>query len=77
MGGALLQGWLARGLGPVIVVEPKPVARLKKLKGVRFVDAIEDDSSGPCARLRRRAEAADPENRSGATARPSPHAARR
>lgn len=41
MGGAMLRGWLARGLGPVIVVEPKPDRRLKKPKGVRFVPEIE------------------------------------
>jgi pyrroline-5-carboxylate reductase len=42
MGGAMLRGWLARGLAPVIAVEPKPDARLRKLKGVRFVSTIED-----------------------------------
>ena len=31
MGGALLKGWLARGIGPVTVVEPKPSADLKNL----------------------------------------------
>lgn len=42
----MLRGWLARGLGPVIAVEPKPDARLKKLKGVRFVAEIEAIPSG-------------------------------
>ncbi len=37
----MLFGWLAQGLAPVIAVEPKPDARLKKLKGVRFVAEIE------------------------------------
>jgi pyrroline-5-carboxylate reductase len=31
MGTALLRGWLARGIGPVIVVEPKPSPELKTL----------------------------------------------
>src|SRR5262249_585565 len=46
MGGAMLRGWIARGLGPVIAVEPKPAASLPKLKGVRLVAAIEDIPSG-------------------------------
>jgi pyrroline-5-carboxylate reductase len=29
MGGALLKGWIGRGIGPVIVVEPRPSAELK------------------------------------------------
>ncbi len=37
----MLQGWLATGLGPVVAVEPNPSPRLKTLKHVRFVDAIE------------------------------------
>jgi len=49
MGGAMLRGWLKRGLGPVIAVEPKPDTSLRKLKGVRFVSAIEDV---PEARIR-------------------------
>jgi pyrroline-5-carboxylate reductase len=40
MGGALLEGWTRNGLGPVIAVEPKPAARLRKLKDVRFVADI-------------------------------------
>jgi pyrroline-5-carboxylate reductase len=36
MGGAMLKGWLAQGLGPVVAVEPKP----PKLKGVIFVSDI-------------------------------------
>src|ERR1700733_2351277 len=46
MGGAMLQGWLADGLGPVIAVEPKPSPQLKKIKGVRFVGSIEEIPSG-------------------------------
>ena len=30
MGGALLKGWIARKIGPVIVVEPKPSPELRK-----------------------------------------------
>jgi pyrroline-5-carboxylate reductase len=44
MGGAMLRGWLARGLGPVVAVEPKPDAQLKRLRNVRFVDDIESVS---------------------------------
>jgi pyrroline-5-carboxylate reductase len=42
MGSALLKGWLARGLGSIIVVEPKPSAELKTLarkKAITLVDA--------------------------------------
>jgi pyrroline-5-carboxylate reductase len=46
MGGAMLQGWLANGLGPVIAVEPDPLPRIAKLKGVRFVGAIEQIPTG-------------------------------
>jgi pyrroline-5-carboxylate reductase len=46
MGGAMLRGWIARGLGAVVAVDPKPDARLGKLKGVRFVAAIEDIPAG-------------------------------
>jgi pyrroline-5-carboxylate reductase len=31
MGGALLRGWVARGIGPVIAIEPKPSAALRAL----------------------------------------------
>jgi pyrroline-5-carboxylate reductase len=41
MGGAMLRGWLARGLGPVIAVDPQPAAFLRGLKGVRLVKQIE------------------------------------
>lgn len=42
MGSALLKGWMGRGVGPVIVIEPKPSADLKKLakkKAIALVDA--------------------------------------
>lgn len=42
MGGALLKGWVARKIGPVIVVEPKPSPELRKLakqKKITLVDA--------------------------------------
>lgn len=31
MGGALLKGWIANGMGPIAVVEPKPSPELRKL----------------------------------------------
>ncbi len=31
MGGALLKGWIAQGIGPITVVEPKPSAEIKAL----------------------------------------------
>jgi pyrroline-5-carboxylate reductase len=42
MGGAMLRGWLARGLAPVIAVEPEPAPALKRLCGVRFVSEVEE-----------------------------------
>lgn len=45
MGGALLKGWLARGLSPLAVVEPKPSPALRKLcrqKGVRLAADLKD-----------------------------------
>jgi pyrroline-5-carboxylate reductase len=46
MGGAMLRGWLSRGLGPIIAIEPKPDAGLRKLKGVKFVSAIGEIPEG-------------------------------
>lgn len=43
----MLEGWLARGLGPVVAVEPKPASRLRKLNGVRFVSTVEEIPPGP------------------------------
>ena len=31
MGSALLRGWLARGVKPVVAIEPKPSVELRKL----------------------------------------------
>jgi pyrroline-5-carboxylate reductase len=44
MGGALLKGWLARGLGPLVVVEPNASPELRKLarRGVTLLKQIED-----------------------------------
>jgi pyrroline-5-carboxylate reductase len=44
MGGALLKGWLAKGLGPVVVVETHPSPELRKLakRGVTLLKSIED-----------------------------------
>jgi pyrroline-5-carboxylate reductase len=42
----MLQGWLANGFGPVVVVEPHPAPRLKKLEDVRFVGSIEQIPPG-------------------------------
>jgi pyrroline-5-carboxylate reductase len=42
MGGALLKGWLARRLGPVVVVEPNPPPNLRKLRGVTLLKNVED-----------------------------------
>jgi pyrroline-5-carboxylate reductase len=45
MGGALLKGWLANGLGPIAVVETHPppeLRRLAKRGGVTLVKNIED-----------------------------------
>jgi pyrroline-5-carboxylate reductase len=45
MGGALLKGWLKQGIGPVIVVEPKPSAELRalaKAKKIALVAAPSD-----------------------------------
>jgi pyrroline-5-carboxylate reductase len=46
MGGAMLRGWLARGLGPVIAVEPHPAPGLKRPEGVRIVPRLEDVPAG-------------------------------
>jgi pyrroline-5-carboxylate reductase len=44
MGGALLKGWFACGLGPVAVIETKPSPELRKLakRGVTLLKSIED-----------------------------------
>ena len=40
MGGALLKGWIAKGIGPVIVVEPKPSAALKSLAKAKKITLV-------------------------------------
>jgi pyrroline-5-carboxylate reductase len=44
MGGALLKGWLAQGLGPVLVIETNPSAELKRFarRGVTLLKSIDD-----------------------------------
>jgi pyrroline-5-carboxylate reductase len=42
MGGALLKGWLANALGPVVVVETQPSPDLRKLRGVTLLKNVED-----------------------------------
>jgi pyrroline-5-carboxylate reductase len=37
MGSALLKGWRAKGIKPIIVVEPKPVAEIKKLAKAKAI----------------------------------------
>jgi pyrroline-5-carboxylate reductase len=48
MGGALAQGWISGGAGPVLAVDPTPSAAVKKLarKGVAFVPAIDKIPAG-------------------------------
>ncbi|HEY0282130.1 MAG TPA: pyrroline-5-carboxylate reductase [Rhizomicrobium sp.] len=41
MGSALIKGWLKNGLGPILAVEPNPSPALRKLKGLKFVSAVE------------------------------------
>lgn len=43
MGGAILHGWIAQGLGPVVVVEPRPSSSLLRLatnNRIRIVDDL-------------------------------------
>ena len=51
MGTALLKGWLAHGLGPVVAVETDPSQELKRLtkRGVSIVSRIEDAPAKPRA----------------------------
>jgi pyrroline-5-carboxylate reductase len=44
MGGALLKGWIANGLGPVVVLETHPSPQLRELtkRGVTILNTIED-----------------------------------
>jgi pyrroline-5-carboxylate reductase len=52
MGGALLKGWVASGLKPVVVVEPNPspgLRRLAKANGVALHRDVEDVEANPRA----------------------------
>jgi pyrroline-5-carboxylate reductase len=40
MGSALLKGWVAKGIGPLIVVEPKPSATLKSLAKAKKITLV-------------------------------------
>ncbi|HWA89056.1 MAG TPA: pyrroline-5-carboxylate reductase [Rhizomicrobium sp.] len=47
MGAAMLEGWLAQGLAPIVAVEPNPSPRLKKL-GVRVLAQIPSGKVRAC-----------------------------
>ena len=40
MGSALLKGWLARGIGPIIAVEPKPSPEIRKLARKKAISLV-------------------------------------
>lgn len=42
MGGALLKGWLASGLGPVSVVETNPSPALRKMRVVTLLESVDE-----------------------------------
>lgn len=42
MGGALLKGWIAHGVGPLIAVEPNPSRELKRLAAQKRVTLLAD-----------------------------------
>ncbi len=44
MGGALLKGWIARKIGPVIVVEPKPSPELRALAKKKIITLVDAPS---------------------------------
>jgi pyrroline-5-carboxylate reductase len=48
MGGAMLEGWLSRGLKPIVAVETNPSPHLKKLKGVRVVSEVPSQAVRAC-----------------------------
>ncbi len=45
MGSALLKGWLARGIGPVTVVEPKPSSEIRKLAKQKKITLLAQPSA--------------------------------
>lgn len=51
MGGALLKGWIANGIGPVIAIEPKPSAELKALAKKHRVMLLGDVNDIPKIRI--------------------------
>jgi pyrroline-5-carboxylate reductase len=51
MGGALLRGWLSRGLGPLAVVEPRPSPSLRKLCRAKRVPLGADLSKLPTTKV--------------------------
>jgi pyrroline-5-carboxylate reductase len=51
MGGALLKGWIANGIGPLIAVEPKPSAALKALAKKHRVMLLADVNDVPKSKI--------------------------
>jgi len=51
MGGALLKGWVARKIGPVIVVEPKPSAELSALAKKKIITLVDAPSQVKAKKL--------------------------
>lgn len=47
MGGALLKGWIANGIGPLIAVEPNPSTYLRKLAKKNHVTLLRDVNDLP------------------------------
>lgn len=51
MGGALLKGWIANGVGPLIAVEPNPSKELKRLAAQKRVTLLADLRDLPRAKI--------------------------
>jgi pyrroline-5-carboxylate reductase len=51
MGTALLKGWIANGIGPVVAVEPRPSAELKSLAKKHRVTLLGDANDIPQAKF--------------------------
>ncbi len=51
MGGALLKGWIANGVGPLIAVEPNPSKELKRLAAQKRVTLLADLRDLPKAKI--------------------------